>query len=116
MGNGSAMQPMSLDMQERNKMETIKFSETDYSNSTPIGEWMKRTRKRVTNWLDTKSEFYSRICEFDCTRRTVIRINLITVCMFVVIGAVEEHPLVALMAAAAAGYIVRRLNNSEPHK
>ena len=108
MGNGSAMQPMSLDMQERNKMETIKFSETDYSNST------KRTRKRVTNWLDTKSEFYSRICEFDCTRRTVIRINLITVCMLVVIGAVEEHPLVALMAAAAAGYIVRRLNNSEP--
>ena len=112
MGNGSAMQPMSLDMQERNKMETIKFSETDYSNSTPIGEWMKRTRKRVTNWLDMKSEFYSRIC--DCTRRTVIRINLITVCMIAAIGAVEEHPLVALMAAAAAGYIVRRLNNSEP--
>ena len=77
---------------------------------------MKRMRKRVTNWLDTKSEFYSRICEFDCTRRTVIRINLITVCMIAAIGAVEEHPLVALMAAAAAGYIVRRLNNSEPHK
>ena len=42
---------------------------------------IQRKIKSLNLWLDTKSEFYSRICEFSVTRRLVIRVNLVTLCV-----------------------------------
>ncbi len=67
----------------------------------------------INRWLDRKSEFYSRIADFTVTRRTVLRVNLITVCFFVGVAAVEAAPVASLLSAACAAWTVRRLNRSE---
>ena len=67
----------------------------------------------INAWLDSKSEFYSRIADFTVTRRTVLRVNLITVCFFVGVAAVEAAPVASLLSAACATWTVRRLNKSE---
>lgn len=67
----------------------------------------------ISRWLDRKSEFYSRIADFTVTRRTVLRVNLITVCFFVGVAAVEAAPVASLLSAACAAWMVRRLNKSE---
>lgn len=67
----------------------------------------------ISRWLDRKSEFYSRIADFTVTRRTVLRVNLITVCFFVGVAAVEAAPVASLLSAACAAWTVRRLNRSE---
>lgn len=67
----------------------------------------------INRWLDRKSEFYSRIADFTVTRRTVLRVNLITVCFFVGVAAVEAAPVASLLSAACAAWTVRRLNKSE---
>lgn len=67
----------------------------------------------ISHWLDRKSEFYSRIADFTVTRRTVLRVNLITVCFFVGVAAVEAAPVASLLSAACAAWMVRRLNKSE---
>lgn len=67
----------------------------------------------ISRWLDRKSEFYSRIADFTVTRRTVLRVNLITVCFFVGVAAVEAAPVASLLSVACAAWTVRRLNKSE---
>lgn len=67
----------------------------------------------INAWLDRKSEFYSRIADFTVTRRTVLRVNLITVCFFVGVAAVEAAPVASLLSATCAAWTVRRLNKSE---
>ena len=44
---------------------------------------IQRKLKSLNHWLDSKSEFYSRICEFSVTRRLVIRVNLVSLCVSV---------------------------------
>ena len=36
-------------------------------------------KESIKKWLRTKSEFYSKICEFEVTRGMVIRTNLIVI-------------------------------------
>ena len=71
---------------------------------------IQRKIKSINLWLDTKSELYSRIAEFSVTRRLVIRVNLITLCVIITAMAVAQQPLVALVSTLSAGYLVYRLN------
>lgn len=66
---------------------------------------------RVANaWLDTKSDFYSRIADFTVTRRTAIRVNMVTLMMVVAAIAVETNITTALMAALATAWLLYRFN------
>ena len=74
---------------------------------------IQRRIKSLNLWLDQKSELYSRICEFTVTRRLVIRINLVSLCLIVAAVAVEQQPLFSTIAIACAAWLVYRLNKSE---
>jgi hypothetical protein len=76
-------------------------------------EKVRGTRDKVSNWLDSKSETYSKICEEHTTRRTVIRVNLISCAMIVSAICIEQKPFVSIVAMVCAGYMVYRLNASE---
>lgn len=89
-----------------------------------IKEWAKgksasviasslRGRTKAGLWLDTKSEFYSRICEFTVTRRLVVRVNVVSLCMILAAISIEQQPLVAITAAVTSGWLVYRLNAKE---
>lgn len=67
----------------------------------------------INLWLDTKSEFYSRICEFTVTRRLMLRINVVTLCLCITAACVEQQPVASLVSALCAAYVVYRLNKSD---
>ena len=69
---------------------------------------MRSTGRVINQWLDTKSAFYSRIAEFEVTRRVAIRVNLVTMAVLVVIVAVETAPVAALAAAVSAAWLMYR--------
>lgn len=69
--------------------------------------------KSINLWLDSKSEFYSRICEFSVTRRLVIRVNLVTLCVGLAAIAIEQQPVTSVIATICAGYLVFLMNKSE---
>lgn len=69
--------------------------------------------KSINLWLDAKSEFYSRICEFSVTRRLVIRVNLVTLCVGLAAIAIEQQPITSVVSTICAGYLVYCINKQE---
>ncbi|EFL46918.1 hypothetical protein HMPREF9296_2506 [Prevotella disiens FB035-09AN] len=91
--------------------QTINFGvEAQERKQLDVRATIQRKIKSINLWLDTKSELYSRIAEFSVTRRLVIRVNLITLCVIITAMAVAQQPLVALVSTLSAGYLVYRLN------
>ena len=91
--------------------QTINFGvEAQERKQLDVRATIQRKIKSINLWLDTKSELYSRIAEFAVTRRLVIRVNLITLCVIITAMAVAQQPLVALFSTLSAGYLVYRLN------
>lgn len=74
---------------------------------------VQRKIKSLNRWLDQKSEFYSRIAEFPVTRRLVLRVNAVTLCLMLAAVAVEQRPLVAITSALCAGWMVYRINKTD---
>lgn len=70
--------------------------------------------RSVNRWLDARSAFYSRIAEFEVTRRVAIRIGVVfPLVMGVAVACVEQAPIVSITAMIVSGWIVYRLNKSE---
>lgn len=74
---------------------------------------IQRKIKSINLWLDSKSEFYSRIAEFPVTRRLVFRVNAVSLCLMLTAIAVEQRPLVAITSALCAGWLVYRINKTD---
>lgn len=73
-----------------------------------LGSKVRNLYRSVNRWLDADSHFYSRIAEFEVTRRTAIRVNMVTVAMITLGLAAEAHIEVALMAALSAAWLMYR--------
>lgn len=69
---------------------------------------IQRKIKSINLWLDQKSEFYSCIAEFPVTRRLVLRVNAVSLCLMLSAIAAEQSPVVALCSTLSAGYLVYR--------
>lgn len=53
-------------------------------------------KERISKWLNGKSEFYSKICDFDVTRGTVIKTNIIVLLFFCYLACAESYPAICL--------------------
>lgn len=94
--------------------QTIHFDNpAEEQQSIDVRATIQRKIQSINLWLDAKSEFYSRICEFTVTRRLALRINLVTLCMGFTAVCVEQHPTTALISVLCAGYLVHRVNKSD---
>ena len=79
-----------------------------------LRERMRTTGRLINKWLDTRSPFYSRIAEFEVTRRVAIRIGVVfPLAMAGGAVCVEQAPIVSITAMFVSGWIVYRLNNGE---
>ena len=87
---------------------TINFTASEVRQPVSLRERMRSTGRVINQWLDTKSAFYSRIAEFEVTRRVAVRVNLVTMAVLVVIVAVETAPVAALAAAVSAAWLMYR--------
>lgn len=64
-------------------------------------------------WLDTRSTHYSRMLEESVSRRTVLRVNLITLCLVVAALCAAQDFLVTGVAATVAAWLTYRLNKTD---
>lgn len=71
---------------------------------------LTETRNSLYNWLDTKSSFYSRLCDLPVTRRLAIRLNLVFLCLFLAVLCVDRLPIVATIAVTYVVYGAFQLN------
>lgn len=69
-------------------------------------------KQRVDQWLDQKSEFYSRIGEMTVTRRLVLRVNAVTLCIVIAAIAIEAAPAAAFASLATASWLTYRFNHN----
>ena len=99
---------------ECNMQQVINFEPSaQVQQPIDVRATIQRKIKSLNLWLDTKSELYSRIAEFSVTRRLVIRINLVSLCLIVAAVAVEQQPVASVVSALCAAWLVYRLNKSE---
>lgn len=110
----SAPAVLGMVKQQCNMQQTIDFrAEAQERKQLDVRATIQHKIQSINLWLDTKSEFYSRICEFTVTRRLALRINLVTLCMGFTAVCVEQHPTTALISVLCAGYLVHRVNKSD---
>lgn len=69
-------------------------------------------KQRIDQWLDQKSEFYSRIGEMTVTRRLALRVNVVTLCIAITALAIEAAPAAAFASLATASWLTYRFNHS----
>ena len=95
--------------------QTINFATaSEVRQPVSLRERMRKTGRVINQWLDKKSAFYSRIAEFEVTRRVAIRVGIaLPLAMAVGLLCLEHAPLVAIAAMGASGWIVYRLNKGE---
>ena len=93
--------------------QVIEFESSAKQQPIDVRATIQRKIKSLNLWLDAKSEFYSRICEFSVTRRLVLRINVVTLCLCSTAACVEQQPVASLVSALCAAYVVYRVNKSD---
>ena len=98
------------------QQQTIFQAELSTARQFDVRATIANAVKSVTNYLNQRSEFYSRLCDFSVTRRTVLYMHLGTICLGVSAFAVVSHPFVSVTAVACAGWLVYRLNSREGGK
>lgn len=79
----------------------------------PLSVNTPSVRKALGAWLNAKSELFTILCDFDCTRREVLRVNLCAFFMIVAAAAAETNLLVTFIFIALAAWQVYRLNQEE---
>ena len=93
---------------------TINFTASEVRQPVSLRERVRSTGREINEWLDTRSSFYSRIAEFEVTRRAAIRIGIVLpMAIVVAVACVEQAPLVSITSMTVSGWIVYRLNKSE---
>lgn len=98
---------------KRNMQQVIEFENSAKQQPIDVRATIQRKIKSLNLWLDAKSEFYSRICEFSVTRRLVIRVNLVSLCVIVAAVAIEQQPITSVVSTLCAGWIVYRINKTD---
>ena len=93
---------------------TINFTAQQVRARVSLADKVRGLYRSVNLWLDAKSAFYSRIAEFEVTRRVAIRIGIVLpLAMGMTVACVEQAPIVSLTAMIVSGWIVYRLNKDE---
>ncbi len=93
---------------------TINFTAQQVRARVNLADKVRELYRSVNLWLDARSAFYSRIAEFEVTRRVAIRIGIVLpLAMGMTVACVEQAPIVSLTAMIVSGWIVYRLNKSE---
>lgn len=67
----------------------------------------------IKAWLNGKSKFYTTICEFEVTRREVLRVHAALLSLGAGAVSAESSILAALCCVALSGYNVYKLNQEE---
>ena len=93
--------------------QVIEFENSAKQQPIDVRATIQRKIKSLNLWLDSKSNFYTQICEFPVTRLLAIRLNLLSLCVMIAAVAVEHHPAASVVSALCAAGIVYRINQTD---
>ena len=86
------------------------------AQSRPLSSATASVRKALASWLNAKSELFTIIAGFSCTRRQVLRVYSVFGFMGLSVIAAETNIPLSLLGVALAAYNVRRLNQEDDNQ
>lgn len=94
--------------------QSISFESSAHEQQTlDVRATIQCKMKSINCWLNSKSRFYTHICEFPITRLLAIRINLVALCLTVAAVTIEQQPVITMLAALYAARLVYRINKTD---
>lgn len=90
--------------------QTINLLVQQAQEKISLSKRIRRVKNRMKSYLDAKSTTFSKLAEFDVSRRQVLRLHIATIAVLICAAAVAQYPILAIAAAISAAYIVYHIN------
>jgi hypothetical protein len=90
--------------------QTINLNVQQAQERISLSERIQRVKNSVKIYLDTKSTTFSKLAEFDVSRRQVLRLHIATIAVIICAAAIAQYPLLAIAAAICAARVVYHIN------
>ena len=91
-------------------MKSINLNVLQVQESAYLSEKIQRVKNSIKSYLDAKSTTFSKLAEFDVSRRQVLRLHFATIAVLICAAAVAQYPILAIAAAISAACIVYHIN------
>ena len=91
-------------------MQTINLNVQQAQKKISLRKRIQRVKNSIKNYLDAKSTTFSKLAEFDVSRRQVLRLHIATIAVLICAAAVAQYPILAIAAAISAACIVYHIN------
>lgn len=91
-------------------MKSINLNVLQVQESASLSEKIQRVKNRIKSYLDAKSTTFSKLAEFDVSRRQVLRLHIATIAVIICAAAIAQYPILAIAAAICAACVVYHIN------
>ena len=91
-------------------MKSINLNVLQVQESASLTEKIQRVKNSIKSFLDAKSTTFSKLAEFDVSRRQVLRLHIATIAVIICAAAIAQYPILAIAAAICAACIVYHIN------
>lgn len=90
--------------------QTINLLVQQAQEKISLSKRIRRVKNRIKSYFDAKSTTFSKLAEFDVSRRQVLRLHFATIAVLICAAAVAQYPILAIAAAISAACIVYHIN------
>lgn len=91
-------------------MKSINLNVLQVQESASLSEKIQRVKNSIKSFLDAKSITFSKLAEFDVSRRQVLRLHIATIAVIICAAAIAQYPILAIAAAICAACVVYHIN------
>ena len=91
-------------------MKSINLNVLQVQESASLSEKIQRVKNSIKSFLDAKTTTFSKLAEFDVSRRQVLRLHIATIAVIICAAAIAQYPILAIAAAICAACIVYHIN------
>ena len=91
-------------------MKSINLNVLQVQESASLSEKIQRVKNSIKSFLDAKSTTFSKLAEFDVSRRQVLRLHIATIAVIICAAAIAQYLILAIAAAICAACIVYHIN------
>ena len=90
--------------------QTINLNVQQAQERITLSKRIQRVKNSIKSYLDAKSTTFSKLAEFDVSRRQVLRLHIATIAVLICAAAVGQNPILAIAGATNAAWIVYHIN------
>ena len=90
--------------------QTINLNVQQAQKKISLSKRIQRVKNSIKSYFDAKSTTFSKLAEFDVSRRQVLRLHFATIAVIICSAAIAQYPILAIAAAICAACIVYKIN------